>query len=330
MRSCDIRGLVLAIAAGAAPLSIDGCSHVEPPAAPNANVAIAGGRQLTIMGTHAGGARPESRGLSGPLLFVCDPNAGINIFRQAGKESMPVGRITNGVSFCEGVGSDRHRNVYITNGDGGTVTVYRPPYDGAPAITYEANSQADSIAIGSDGVLYVATYLYVSPFLYGQLVEFRRGHTEPSLVCDLAGASYGLAVDARNNLWLALDSGINGPGTVFEYPAGSGCGATNTGISVGNAGGLAFDSAGNLLVVDSDYGVDVFAPGATTPSRTIRGFSVPWALVLNKRGNRLYVDDLGRNETAVVSYSTGKRLYSIPGDAGGRVLGDAVTPKTRL
>ena len=71
--------------------------------------------------------------------------------------------------------------------------------------------------------------------------------------------------------------------------------ATLTGLN--NPFALAFDSSGNLYVVNYDNNgnsiVSKFAPGSTTPTATLTGLNNPFALAFDSSGN-LYV----ANDTA--------------------------------
>jgi hypothetical protein len=276
----------------------------------------------------------EAKRLAGTnnFVFVCNIFSGVDIYPATRHAKTKVGEITNGVHGCNGVGVDRHHNVYVTNANtypyNCNVTVYKPPYTGAPRKTYETGRvgycDPVAVAIGNDGSV------YVSDLLNGLLIEYAPDSTTPT-VCNLPGYGEGLALDASNNLWIVVNTSPSGPGGVYEYASGAGCSGQSAHISLAFGGGLTFDSSGNMLVEDQFVGVEVFPPGATSPSQTITGFSDAYAMVFDRKQNHLYVNDpgaySGNGATIELSYPAAKVMNRIQGPSPSLLLGVGFTPE---
>jgi hypothetical protein len=308
----------------------------------------------------------KSRG----LLFVANTYANytgeVDVFPlRPGKQ---IETITNGLYYPVGVGVDSAQNLYVANAglssDQGFVTEYAPPYTGAPIATYSQglSSAATGVAIGTDGSVYVSEYSG------GTVVEYAPKSTKPSAELTFndypgilgpggSGSPEGLALDARNRLYVAVNFPASSAAAVRFDP-----GATKGHLDVslpgpGFSGGVTFDATGNLLAIRQGSNVHarlkryripptiyVFAPGKKIPSRRIDDhFAQAFALAFDHNQTRLYVSGsvikVGPNflkvapealkiqsEVYCVSYPSGKLLYKISYPAGTLILGVAVTP----
>ncbi len=148
----------------------------------------------------------------------------------------------------------------------------------------------------------------------------------------------GMALDASNNLYVVFQSHGVFRG-IFKYAPGSGSlSGTNLGITMtqpGHPHGIAFDRAGDLLLVADGApsvpsGVYVYPPGSKTFSRSItarRMFAPTW-LAFDQRGERLFVTD--GLDIGEYRYSDGKALTSEKQGAAGQPSGVAFDPPERL
>ncbi|HEY1883576.1 MAG TPA: hypothetical protein VGG51_11105 [Candidatus Cybelea sp.] len=128
------------------------------------------------------------------------------------------------------------------------------------------------LAVDSALTLYVSNVKGVA-----NISEYAAGATSPSRVISGQGltAPWGLTLDAKQNLYVAdyvTDQ-------IFKIPKGT------SNVNPLNLQGLkkpidvAFDSSGNLWVADLKGFVNVYPPGATSPSETLsEGYTEPFAI----------------------------------------------------
>jgi hypothetical protein len=241
------------------------------------------------------------------LVYVADEGGQtVYIFPQAGNNQAPIGMITSGLAAPNGLFVDHLKRLYVCNFGGGTVTVYRHGSI-TPSRTLTSAGSAIDVVVGLDDTVYVSNWDSGST---GTLLEYPKGHNTPTVTININGASEGLALDSSNNLYVAYNDKTFNDGEVLKFAPGSTVG-TNLGIHVGYVGGETIDSGGNLLLDDQNIpGVDIFPPGATTPSSQIKGFSLAYDIALNRANTRLWITDpfVAVNE---VKYPGGKLVDTI-------------------
>lgn len=274
------------------------------------------------------------------LMYVSSPHGNtVDIFAEYGKNAPPIGKITDGIVAPTGMAVDKYGNLYVANNGNDTVTVYARGST-SPSKTYStglAGRGPVAVAVGSDGTVYVSCFS-------GFVVEYALGGTTPSRTLSLRDAYFsGIALDARENLYVAFQT--HGPSRgVYEYAKGSASSSgTDLGLHLapGYAHGLAFDRAGDLLVVDcgapsAPSAVYVYPPGWKSPSRSFTGrLRQPFALALDQRGERIFLADNlegGRHVGSVHEYrfSDGKELTPESRGAASTAYGVALDPPEQL
>jgi hypothetical protein len=231
------------------------------------------------------------------LVYVADENGqAVYIFPHKGNNQAPIGKITTGLAAPNGLFVDKLSKLYVCNFGGGTVTVY---HRGSltPFLTLTGAGSAIDVVVGRDGTVYVSNWDSGSA---GTLLEYPKGQTTPSVTININGASEGLALDSGNNLYVAYNDNSSFDGEVLKFAPGATVG-TNLGIHVGYVGGATMDSNDNLLLDDQNIpGVDVFPPGATQPSKQIKGFPLAFDIALTKGDSKLWVT----NPNGIVSEVT--------------------------
>ena len=227
---------------------------------------------------------PQAKSGNG-LIYVSDYLANVvQIYPTTGTNPAPIGQITDGISGPEGSYVDKHGNLFVSNVTNFTVTEY-PKGSTTWSLRFTGLAYPTNVTVDSKGEVYI-------PDLTGnKVVEFPKNSTRSKRTITVEHPQ-GVAVDASGNLFVSYNGASSGQ--VNEYAPGSTTG-TNLGIVLLFAGGDAEDSAGNLLVDDqSAPAVDVFPPGATTPSRTITAsLQDPFRMSLDKGSQHLYVADPG-------------------------------------
>lgn len=242
--------------------------------------------------------------------------------------------------------------------DGGVVTTFLSPetfVDGPKG--YAAIDNPSALAVGADGSLYVADTNFqavrkVNPdgtvvSLAGRrdinvasMNNFQNGNGDAAT---FSSDIRGLAVDASGTVYVA-DGGncavrkISPSRDVTTLVGANGCGYVNGAANVaqlGNMGGMAMDSQGNLLVSDLDSGtirkitpqgvVSAFA-GIPSGSAVVDGgvgvgsFETPWGLAVDAAGT-VYVTEYYKHVVRKVTsdgvISTIAGEIDTPGSADG-------------
>lgn len=235
-------------------------------------------------------------------LYVTDEGDGIvDVF--ALPSLSLVGQITTDISQPEGIATDRHGNVYVSNLGNNTVTIYHQGQT-SPYLALTESSGPDDVAVASN--LYV-----LAADVGGGVDVYAPGASSPSsrLTNSAISSVYGVGVDSHNNVYAA---GFGGAGAVVvEYTNMSGSG-TNLGLTgLSDPAGVLVDNHSNLVV--SDIGaslIDIYPPGMTAPSSTISVTS-PDRTSINNLENTLYVPQGGNDTVDILSYPAGSPLGSL-------------------
>jgi len=227
-------------------------------------------------------------GAAAKSLFVADPLANeVRIFAAGVPNGPQIGAIKSGISFPQGLFIDSRGVLYVANSR--AVTEYKP---GAltPFRTLTGVNGGVSLTVDSSGTVYAGQNCSIVP-AGGSIAVFEHGSTVPTRSIALQECSFmgGLTIDRAGNLIASF----------FQYPAkilhvqrfapGSSTGV-ETGIQgIAEIGAtLVIDRAGNLYA-DGPASVNVYAPGAKTPTRSITtGVQSPTGIALDSAGN-LYV-----------------------------------------
>ena len=275
-----------------------GCAsgtQVAPPAGSAALPSVARVGWLSPQAKHGG------------QLYVADqPNQRVAIFSQ--RTGAPTGQITDAISGPDGLYVDPSGTLYVCNFGGGTITEY-PKGQTTHSKTLTGTVAPKFVVAGRDGTVYVGDYGDGSG---GNVEEYANGSTTPTLLISFASGPLGVALDKHNKLYVAYNNGNNFDIEVLKFKPGSSNGK-NLGIHIknGNAGGLAFDENDDLLLVDQSLpGVDIFPPGATTPSKQIKGFSKAYQIALNQKNTHLFVSNPSGPSVKEVAYPSGTPIRS--------------------
>ena len=221
------------------------------------------------------------------LIYVSNGSQ-VTLFPKRGFNPQPVGDITGGVGSAYGLFLDRHKTLYVSNWGNNKVTVY-PRRATEPEITYAKELSRPLYAIDDDRDVYVGNADN------GDIITFKKGNTEPTGTLKTFGVEVdGMAFDKSGNLYAAYRrSDDRSDGGVEFFAPGSSQG-TDLGINVTAPQGVVVDDAGNLLVVETQGSnrVDVFPPGATTPSAVALVPNTPTQIQLGRKDHLLYISTL--------------------------------------
>jgi hypothetical protein len=211
-----------------------------------------------------------------PILFAADGPSGVLMFDPNVPNGSPEGSIVDGVGGAAGLAVDSKCTLYVANTSSNTVTVYPR---GATSPKYTISDGLNwPYGIGIDS----KNDIFVSNIYADTVTAYHEGQTSPyeTIPFDTYGVVMGVAVDAKDNVWVVSDYGP--PYVVFEIPAGT--------TQVKNAGlqdlnlpiGIAFGKNDEMFVSNLEIStVNVYKYGSTKPSRTITGGIEHYGATLN-------------------------------------------------
>ena len=239
------------------------------------------------------------------LLYVGDDNLNaIDIFPLTGPNQKQIGSISDGVQGPWGLSLDSIKSLYVANTGGGgydrggsdTVTVY--PYGStSPSMTYSPFAAALYALADSVGHVFVSGW---NQHHQGHVIEFNAGRNRVIANQRLGSETDGMAEDGQGNLYVAYRGKVTGSIAEFGPKLTH---KRHLGIRIDQPQGLLVDSSGNIIVVESAADrIDVFPPGAKTPSVTV---------TISGIGN-LGQLAMQNSETTLWVSSQGGYVYSMP------------------
>jgi hypothetical protein len=241
------------------------------------------------------------------VIYVSDfvANA-VEIYPASGSNPAPIGQITDGISGPMGSFVDGHGDLFTSNTTNYTVTMY-PKGSLNWTLRYTGLQYPTNVTAGKDGTVYIAD------ISGNKVFEYAKGSTRPKRIIAVS-TPQGVALDAENNLYVSYNTGAHGggPGAINEYAPHSTTGTTLA-AQVNWSGGDAIDGSGNVVVADQGTAqVEIFAPGASSPTRVItQGLEDPFRVAFDKTFKHLYVADPEANAVFVYNYATGALTNTI-------------------
>lgn len=273
-----------------------------------------------------------------PLLYVAAQAAqAVFVYDQSEKSpAQPLYKITNGISFPNGLATDRSGNLYVTNDNSNTVTIYTPGSKSPNGTITSGVNTPFAIAVDSNGNIFVSNdpsggsqNAYISEYLAGQTSPSYTWSPPQSraVITGVALLNSGPSGESIEASYYTFDSQGNPHGDVMQcYSGNPSC--SNDGYSFGRTGGIAVASsqALDLLVADQS------APGIWNLSASsTKLFSTsydPWFMAFNPSHSRLFVSNGGAEviEYAYPRMKVKKTFIASGGSEGPFVTGVAVSP----
>ncbi len=245
-------------------------------------------------------------GVSDPQAVVFDAAGDLFVANQPGSvteyvppyNQAPIA-IANGVNHPQSLVVDARGNLFVANGSGSnTVTIYSPPYGGAPSATISSNvNDPVSLALDSSANLFIVnagsnTVTEYAPPYAGAPTIISKGLNTPS----------SLTLDAHGDLFVANLNST--PNSVVEYaPPFTNASTPIATITNGiNEQGAIAALSTNLFVPNQGANTvtEYAAPYTGSPATIVGGQSQPMALAIDAAGN-LYVANYGNNTVTVYS-----------------------------
>jgi hypothetical protein len=133
------------------------------------------------------------------------------------------------------------------------------------------------------------------------VVEFAAGSSKPIRIIHTSKQTRALAVDPSRNLYvLSLGSGYNQP-SITVFPPGVRKPKTTITDGLSSPGIMAFDSTGNLFVLNAND-ITAYTPGATSPYLTFDRNAAGTTAMAIDAANNLYVANDGKGFYGVGSF----------------------------
>jgi hypothetical protein len=223
----------------------------------------------------------------------------------------------SGLTNPQGVALDKQRNVYVVDQGPNVVSVFHRGKTAPFETLTDHDGYLLQVVVGNDGTVYV-TDEYNFSLGNGNVIEYAPGATTPSRRIDDRHFNVveDVGLDSHNNLYVTFfDEHV--VGRVNEYPPGSTQGKRLP-MSLRGVGGIAFDTADDLQVVDTiAHAVKVFAQGSSSPKYEFAQNQIdPWDVALARHAIRAYVTDPYTGNTYEYALPSGKQLHVIPNPSG--------------
>jgi hypothetical protein len=202
--------------------------------------------------------------------------------------------IANGVNHPQALAMDARGNLFVANGNGSnTVTLYAPPYGGAPAATISSGVD-DPIGIALDS----SAQLFVVNAANNTVTVYQPPYVSaPTVISKGLNAPNSLALDSHGNLFVANLNST--PNSVVEFSPPF-TNQSSPVITITNGineqGTIGLNGSANLFVPNQGASTvtEYVAPYVNPPTTIAGGQSQPVALAIDALGN-LYVANYGNN-----------------------------------
>jgi hypothetical protein len=200
----------------------------------------------------------------------------IDIFPVTKPNQKQIGTIIDGVNGPWGLSVDSNKSLYVANtsvganpdrGGGDTITVYR--YGSTtPSMTYSPFAAALYALADLTGHVFVSGWNQQHK---GHVIELNVGSNRVIAHQQLGSETDGMAEDGHGNLYVAYRAGGSfRSSSIAEFSGPDLTKMQVLGMMIDQPQGLLVDRGGNIIVVESAADrIDVFPPGATTPSVTV-------------------------------------------------------------
>jgi len=214
------------------------------------------------------------------------------IFNLSGQQTGQLTATADGLSNPQGTDVGKKGHWYIANTGASNVPEYNA--GGAKLLQTLSDSGQYPVDVATHPHGVVVSNIYTTSFTAGSVDVFNGNSTTASYSLTDPNAFQGIGVTydkAGNCYWSYNDN--SGIGQIDEFPkCASGASPINLGLSLGFAGGIAFDGSDNLWYSDQLSGL-YKCNGTSNCTQVLTGFSDGLMINFNKSWKTLYVADAG-------------------------------------
>ncbi|HEY7980504.1 MAG TPA: hypothetical protein VID19_03400 [Candidatus Eremiobacteraceae bacterium] len=270
----------------------------------------------------------------GPIVYASDDtNNVVNIYAGKFAGQAPCGQIADSAfnfPFGLSVKTDTH-DLYVANG--GDVLVFHRGQTSAYNTYVDPSNQAvNDVVVAKDGTIVALNYGQIGGPEAGSISTWIGGPNGGTFVGnfplsnDIVG---GFLTVQKNGTIYFNDLDNSSVGLLWKVlcPAGA-CGAQTqvAGVSFAAPAGLASDDAEDLLAVDQGtMTADTFELPNPTP-KTFALTGIVFGMALSRQDHHWFVADALNNVADEYAYPSGHLIGTVPGSAGGNLIGVAIDP----
>ena len=200
----------------------------------------------------------------GPLVYASKViQSSIVVYEQTGPGLYPVAKLSDQIHGPQGLFVDRHGDLYVANTIDQNILVFHRGALHAYRVLNDFNSWPVSVAVDTDGTVYVAN-IHVGANGPGSVSIYARGATEKIRTLTLPNFKVmSLALDAQHNLYVSylnLAPGTNRQdplytpgfrgGRIAEFAHGFAPARAATPLTWVTPGGMQFDAQGRIIIAE--------------------------------------------------------------------------------
>jgi DNA-binding beta-propeller fold protein YncE len=276
---------ILAVAA-----ALGGCMASAPSLTPQSG--------LIANSTFRAGLRPDAQHYGDDVVYSSQPYANdATVYRRKGTSLTPVETLS-GIAAPEGTVATPNGLWYLTDAGNSNVLIYRTKKKGPKGPIGKLDDRGEipvNVAVTADRDLVAVSNETSGSSGTGSVSVYLNQASRPSRTLTYGTdvlQGQGVAIDPNGNCFWSFDdeSQPSAPGSIVEFAGCSGAGTLVMTPAITSAGGMTFDSDGDLYYIDEASGIYKCEKTASCqPFAT--GFGLPVNLNFDANGTNLWVAD---------------------------------------
>jgi DNA-binding beta-propeller fold protein YncE len=239
--------------------------------------------------------RPDAQHYEDDVLSTQPGNNNATVYKQNGDKLTLLQTLSTGIATPQGAVATPSDWWYLTNAGDANVLIYRITKKGPKGPVGELEDYGevpDNVAVTPDRKLVAVSNLAGASDSTGSVSVYLNRRSSPSRILTYGSdwlQGEGVAIDPQGDCFWSFNdlSKPSTPGSIVEF---SGCQGAGLPVVSGltSAGGLAFDTSGNLYYIDEAKGVYKCAPSCGIFAK---GFGLPVNMNFDAGDQHLWVAD---------------------------------------